>query len=56
MELFPESYSTVDGEVIRACLPDAKADKKNVLNEMFGDWNGEKKNKFRGVMLKYKSE
>ena len=29
---------------------------ENVLNEMFGDWNGEKKNKFRGVMLKYKSE
>ncbi len=29
---------------------------ENVLNEMFGDWNDEKKNKFRGVMLKYKSE
>ncbi len=29
---------------------------ENVLNEMFGDWNDEKKNKFRGVMLKYKAD
>jgi len=29
---------------------------ENVLNEMFKDWDNEHKNKFRSVMLKYKSD